>query len=119
MLGPEQVMRKIVESFPRHGSERAHHPLRHTSRTVPLLSHEHWYKNCGGVRRELPEGKKVTAEQIIGTLREGKTWAVFDDDRPCCPCGWRCPERLFWGSKMRINRKVVVNSRQSYFRGIF
>jgi len=24
--------------------------LRHTTRTVPQLSHEHWYKNWGGVR---------------------------------------------------------------------
>ena len=23
--------------------------LRHTTRTVPQLSHEHWYKNWGGV----------------------------------------------------------------------
>jgi hypothetical protein len=26
--------------------------LRHTTRTVPQLSHEHWYKNWGGVRGE-------------------------------------------------------------------
>ncbi|MFM9012011.1 MAG: integrase core domain-containing protein [Planctomycetota bacterium] len=45
--------------------------LRHTTRTVPQLSHEHWYKNWGGVTPRATRTRRSPRRRPAGRRARG------------------------------------------------